>query len=213
MKSIVILYVACVVYAVVRYAVFVPKNWENLPVFIVNKGVAMGAAIAFTLALWGLVRGRLGGAPGVWGAEAAAWFRAGVFGAICHVPISIAILEPAYFKEFFVTVDPAAFAATGIGPRMSFAGEMVFILGGLAAGTLYLITRQTWSARARWWLNVTFATVLTGHVLMMGYNRGVNINASHAYLPPMWLLSAIAGGIGIVMAVRLRGGSDQELKR
>jgi hypothetical protein len=145
----------------------------------------------------------------VWGTEASAWFRAGVFGAICHVPISIAILEPSYFKEFFVAVD-AATATPGIGPRMSFAGEKVFILGGLAAGTLYLITRQTWSASARWWLNVVFTCVLTGHVLAMGYSRGVNLNASHAYLPPMWLLSAIAGVIAVFAAVRMRRSGEEK---
>jgi hypothetical protein len=39
--------------------------------------------------------------------------------------------------------------------------------------------------------------VLFAHVVAMGYCRGLNINKSHAYLPPMWFLSAV----GIALAL------------
>jgi hypothetical protein len=38
----------------------------------------------------------------------------------------------------------------------------------------------------------------------MGYCRGLNINASHAYLPPMWLLSVVAVVLGLWWLVRDR---------
>jgi hypothetical protein len=38
----------------------------------------------------------------------------------------------------------------------------------------------------------------------MGYCRGLNINASHAYLPPMWLISAVMIFVGIVVLLLTR---------
>jgi hypothetical protein len=173
---------AAIAYAALRYVVFAPKNLDNLPVFVVNKGVSTAAALCFTLAFWQQWR-RLRGRPG--GDDPAAWFRAGVFGAVAHVPLSLAILRPGYFPEFFA------------GDRLSFNGEAVFLFGGLTAGGVYLLGRTTWTARQRWWLSVAVVATLFSHTLCMGIARGLNINRSHAYLPPMWLLSLIGIGLGV----------------
>ncbi len=193
MWRIVLLFVAAIVYSAVRYVVFAPKNLANLPTFVVNKGVSMAAALAFSIAfvaLWRRMRREKRGLPTSGGVEPMAWFRAGVFGVIWHVPMSLAILEPTYFKEFFLTSDQ--------GGRLNLKGEFVFMFGGLAAGSVYLLTRQTWSGVQRWWLSVGMMSVLFGHVAFMGSARGLNINASHAYLPPMWLLSLIGIALGLV---------------
>lgn len=208
MKWIVALYVGSFVYAVVRYVAFAPENLGNLPVFVANKGVAMAAALCFFA---GFVRQRrerrwseagaaaATGAGVLGGADSVTWFRAGVFGAIWHVPMALALLTPAYFKEFF---EPAAEGATSV--RMSFAGEVIICCGGLAAGLLYLLTRPQWTAMHRWWLSVAAMLMLLAHVLSMGYSRGLNISASHAYLPPMWLLSALGVLVGLVVLMMSR---------
>jgi hypothetical protein len=172
---------AAIGYAVLRYVVFTPKNLDHLPVFIVNKGIATAAALCFALAFWQQWR-RLRGQPG--SDEPAMWFRAGVFGAVAHVPLSLAILRPGYFPEFFA------------GDRLSFPGEAVFLFGGLTAGVVYLLTRTAWTPRQRWWLSVAVLAALFSHTLCMGIARGLNINRSHAYLPPMWLLSLIGVALG-----------------
>jgi hypothetical protein len=180
--KIVILFALCIAYSSVRYIVFAPANLQNLPVFVVNKGVSMAAAFCFALAFWEQwrrMRGKFGST------EPGTWFRGGIFGAIWHIPMSLAILTPGYFKEFFVTG----------GSRMSLGGEAVFMFGALTAGGVYLLTRQHWTVMHRWWLSLATITVLFAHTLCMGIARGLNINASHAYLPPMWLLSLI----GIVL--------------
>jgi hypothetical protein len=101
--------------------------------------------------------------------------------------MSLAILRPGYFKEFF--------AADASG-RMSFNGEAVFMFGATAAGGVYLLTRSQWTPSQRWWLSVATTGVLFAHTLCMGIARGLNVNASHAYLPPMWLLSLIGTALG-----------------
>jgi hypothetical protein len=189
-RQITLLFAACTAYAVVRYAVFLPENRHSLPVFIVNKGVSMAAALCFAVAFWRQWRGH--------GAEAAGWFRAGVFGSFLHVPMSLAILRPGYFREFFAD------------ERLSFTGEMVFLLGSAAAGGLYLLTRPNWSPMHRWWLSLATVAVLLGHTLCMGLARGLNINSTHAYLPPMWLLSAAGIALGAVFLLQSRPPEGKE---
>lgn len=43
-RPILTIYIGCVAYSMVRYVAFAPKNIENLPVFVVKKGVSMAAA-------------------------------------------------------------------------------------------------------------------------------------------------------------------------
>ena len=181
MFRIVGLYLIAIAYSFVRYVVFVPANLEHLPIFILNKGISTAAALCFVMAFWQQWR-RLRGATS--GNAPTVWFRAGVFGAFAHVPMSLAILRPSYFREFFV------------GEQLSFNGEAVFLFGALTVGGLYLLSRTTWTPLHRWWLSVATIAVLFGHTLSMGIARGLNINASHAYLPPMWLLSLIGIGMG-----------------
>lgn len=202
MRWIVAVYAVSLVYAVIRYVAFAPKNAENIPVFIVNKAVAMAAVICLA---WALVvqygRRREPASP-----DAASWFRAGVFGAVWHVPMSLVVLRPVYFKEFFApAVGSVSGAASG---RLSFAGELVFLFGGLAAALLYLVTRQAWTPTQRWALSAAAMGALVAHVVAMGACRGLNINASHAYLPPMWLLSVVAVVVGLaaVMTARPKTG-------
>ena len=92
------LYGASIVYSIVRYAVFAPQNFQNLPIFIVNKGVAMAVPLCFAVAFWQQMRMR-DGTPGKY--APAAWFRAGVWGICAHIPLSLSLLRPGYFPEFF----------------------------------------------------------------------------------------------------------------
>ncbi len=113
------------------------------------------------------------------------------------MPMAIVMVDPPYFKEFFVPPATDQGQARAVAGRLSFAGELIFMLGGLAAAMLYLLTRQTWSHLERWWLSIVAMVLILGHVVAMGYCRGININATHAYLPPMWLLSAIGIAVGV----------------
>jgi len=199
MRSIVILFLVCIAYSIIRYVAFAPQNVTNLPVMIVNKGVSMAAAFCFAIAFcqqWRRKRGKTSGN------EPAVWFRAGVFGAIVHIPMSVVILEPAYFQEFFQkSID-------GKPQRMSFAGEAVFLFGALSIAGIYLLHRQGWNNLSRWKLSLATTGVLFGHVLTMGICRGLNINKSHAYLPPMWLLSLIGITVGIWWLVLSKPGPE-----
>lgn len=193
------LYLASLAYSMVRYVAFAPQNLESLPVFVVNKGVSMAAALCLALGFLAQRRLARGGSAKVAPGD---WFRAGVFGAIWHVPMSLAILEPAYFKEFFRPIEAAAADAPAIAPRLSFEGELVFMCGGLAAALVFLLARPQWSEAVRRRISIAAMLALLAHVLAMGWCRGLNINASHAYLPPMWILSVLGVAVGLWWIMR-----------
>lgn len=197
MKWIIALFASSLVYAVVRYVAFTPKNLPNIPLFVVNKAVAMAAALCFVAAFVQLLRGQRGTPTSV---DSGAWFRAGVFGVVWHIPMALALIRPGYFNEFFA---PGADGAAASG-RMSFAGELVLCFGGLAVGTIYLLSRPQCPPMTRWRLSLSAMAMLLVHVLAMGYCRGLNINAGHGYLPPMWLLSAIGAAVGFIVLLMSR---------
>lgn len=187
MWSISLVFLAAFIYAVVRYVAFAPKNLENLPVFVINKGISTAAAFCLMTAFilqWRQKR------RGSGGADSGLWFRAGLAATVSHIPLSLAILKPDYFPEFF-----------GLKGRLHFRGEMVFLCGGLAAACFYVVTRPALTLRQRQQWSFAAMAVLFGHVLSMGLCRGLNINASHAFLPPMWLLSLLAIVVGLSMIV------------
>ena len=203
MWPIVVVYVVSCVYAVVRYVAFTPKYAENIPVFIMNKGVAMAAALCLSLGFWSQWRRSRGELMGVvTRVEPAVWFRAGVFGAVWHIPMALAILRPAYFHDFFVASGVGG--SDGLGPKLSTGGETIFFFGGLASGLVFLLLRPQMGERARWVASIAMMSALLGHVLAMGWCRGLNIKAQYGYLPPMWLISAVGVGVGLVVVLGTR---------
>jgi hypothetical protein len=193
MSKIVLLFILAMAYSAIRYVGFAPANLEHLPVFVLNKGISMAAAFCFTFAFWQQWRRMRGTVTRV---DPATWFRAGIFGVVIHVLLSLAILRPSYFPEFFAD------------DRLSFNGELIFLLGALAAGGIYLLSRNAWTSRQRWWLSIATISLLFGHVLAMGVARGLNLNRSHAYLPPMWLLSLLGITFGAFYLLRSRPDPD-----
>ena len=157
MLKILSVYAFAVAYAVVRYVAFNPDNSQNLPVFVFNKGISMAAAFCFAIAFFCQWRAQRIDRNEV----ANDWFRAGIFGAIAHVPLSLAILRPGYFREFFAD------------DRLSFGGEVVVLFGAATLGGIYLLSRAHWSVMHRWGISLATLTVLFTHTLSMGLVRGL----------------------------------------
>jgi hypothetical protein len=74
---------------------------------------------------------------------------------------------------------------------------------------LYLLTRTTWTPIMRWRLSLITMLTLGTHVGFMGLCRGLNINKSHAYLPPMWLLCLIGIVLGLSWLLRSKPAAGQ----
>jgi hypothetical protein len=188
------LLILSVVYAVVRYVAFAPQNAEHIPIFILNKAVSMAAALTLVAALWSRYRGT--------GEVAGRYFRFTLALVIMHVPMSLTVLRPGYFPEFFESD----------GARLRLMGELVFLFGATALALLWFLSQGQLIAKLRDRLGLLLLAVISAHVGAMGICRGVHFNAKHAYLPPMWMLSLIALIIGVVLSLRrsVQGGGDSQ---
>jgi multisubunit Na+/H+ antiporter MnhG subunit len=181
-----------VIYAVVRYVAFTPKYADHIPGFIFNKAVGMAASLFLVCAFWSKCRG--------WIENADTYFRATFVAVVIHIPLSIVLLNPGYFPEFFVHD----------GSKLKFWGEMVILFGALGLALLWQNNRARLSLPSPKKLESALFAVLFCHVGSMGICRGVNINAKHAYLPPMWLLSLVGISVGLwVVRTRNIGNSLQ----
>ena len=168
-----------VIYAVVRYVAFTPKYADHIPGFIFNKAVGMAASLFLVCAFWSKCRG--------WIENANTYFRATFVAVVIHIPLSLVLLNPGYFPEFFVND----------GSTLKFWGEMVILCGALGLALLWQNNRARLSLPSQQKLEIALLAVLFCHVGSMGICRGVNISAKHAYLPPMWLLSLVGISVGL----------------
>jgi len=171
------------IYALVRYVTFSPKYAEHIPSFIVNKAVGMAAAFLLVGALLYKCRGDI--------EKSGAYFRAASFAVFVHIPLSLGLLRPGYFPDFF----------SKEGSTLNFWAEMVMLCGALGVALFWQNSRDRSSHDASK-LGIALLAVIFCHVGAMGICRGLNINAKHAYLPPMWMLSLIGIGVGIVGLIR-----------
>jgi hypothetical protein len=172
-----------IVYALVRYVAFAPENMEHIPVFILNKAVSMAGALTLIAALWNRYRGRI--------EVAVRYFNITLALVVMHVPMALTVLRPGYFPEFF---EPD-------GARLRLMGELVFLFGAAGLGLTWLLAQGQLIAQMRERAGLLLLAVISAHVGAMGICRGIHINAKHAYLPPMWMLSLIALVIALVLGV------------
>lgn len=172
------------IYAVVRYVAFTPVNAEHIPVLIINKVVSTAAAFALVYALWSQHKGRT--------ETAARYFKFVLVMVVMHVPMSLTLLRPGYFNEFF----------HADGEQLHLLGELVVFFGAAALALVWLLSQGDLIAKMRQRLGLLLLVILTCHVAAMGACRGFNINAKHAYLPPMWLLCGLVLLVGLGLGLR-----------
>lgn len=177
-------YVVSVIYSLIRYVAFTPDNVSHIPLFVMNKGISMGAAFCIVTAYviaYQQQRATVSESSHV------PWFRAGSLGLFFHIPVSILLIRPEYFEEFFLHSG-----------RMNFYGEIVLMLGVLSTICVYLLSKPSWKEMQRWYLSLIVMSGLVAHTLFMGLARGISLSAKRGYLPPMWLLSLIALSVGLI---------------
>lgn len=189
---------ACLVYAIVRYNVFKGVEWTHLPLYIVNKSAAFGGVVFIALAY---VVGKLfGGASGSEPVRAKAkFFGLAGFGMISmHILMSMVLLSPANYEKFF--------AESG---KLNLAGEVTFLCGVLAYGCLLFpaITTLPYMYDAlgmeRWLRaqHMGYATLglACGHTFAMGYKGWFDLSTWPGSLPPITMLGFLAALIALVV--------------
>jgi len=191
----IVVFAAVLAYAVVRYVVFKGVSSEHVPVYILNKAVAvmslyfLGVSIA--------------------SADKALRRRSGMLGfaaAGLHVLLTQPILTPAYLPKLFIQPDGSAgfgvsAEAALLCGALGFLG--LFILAwpkspespGAKHGTVVLLSRAAVAAAA-------------AHCLFLGGSGWFNPATWPGFLPPITLLAFVYACAALALSFRrTRGGA------
>ena len=167
------------VYAVIRYAVFGNVSLNNMPVFLMNKGIAMTAAVSLFMASLCLVRRERDAAR--------FWASACSQSVFVHILLSLGILSKAYFHKFYS------------GDKLNLTGEVVLLTGVLAVYCLWRM--HATELRAAVWRTLTIPVCLlvAVHLFAMGCDDWLLVQKWNGGLPPMTLLSLFLVTAGLFL--------------
>jgi hypothetical protein len=176
-------------YAVLRYNVAGGVPWKDLPFFVLNKGVGLGAFVLITLNF------ALGPAKNLGLPVSQSWLSArralgmsGFLLVLVHALISFMLLSPTVYGKFF----EANGTFTGVAGISMLAGVLGFVvLWG------YNLSFQTHLREDKAFIGfitsrrfLIWALLLGGvHLLFMGYSGWLNPSGWQAGLPPISLVA------------------------
>jgi hypothetical protein len=179
------------IYATVRYSIFKGVPWSQWPVYICNKGLAMGASIGI---VWILAR-RFRGVR--CDDDLDGWTTACM---AAHTVLSLAILNPAYYTKYFD------------GPTFTVAAGTSWLLGTLAAGWLFLRLRRCEAGLMGNAGALGVIGVLAGtHAALLGYASWFEPLTWHGRMPPPTLIAFALGlaALWLSLSRRLRRARGQ----
>lgn len=156
-------------YALMRYVVFGDVSPMHVPAYIINKSIALTAAVSLVMASAGQARIRRD--------VARFWWKACSHLIFVHVLLSVGLFSDGYYPKFFE------------GDRMNLSGEAMLFLGVMAAYCFWRLGSSDPTQSARRTLTVLSRILVAGHLLVMGYGGWLQVRKWHGGLPPITLLS------------------------
>ena len=193
--------VFAVAYAIVRYHLAGPVPWTDLPLFVLNKGISLGAFILLTLNF------SLGPLNNIGFKVADSWLDArkalgmtGFLLVLIHVLISFLLFSPAVYGKFF-DADGGLTALTGLSMLGGVLG--FFFLWG------YNLSFQTFLREDQNFIRLItsrgcllVALTLGGlHLIFMGYEGWMHPSAWHGGMPPVSLVAFLSFAAGYIVNV------------
>ena len=153
-------------YTIVRYHVFGPVLWRDLPVFTFNKILIFSALILWTLK--GYKSFEINEKPNVLNLIK-------VFVAL-HILLSSIVLKPYYLKSFFA------------GDALSLTGNLSIWAGAMAAAVFFGGKLLQLSQASRFLLLTGFIAL---HLIFMGGASWLQPQTWHGSMPPITLISFV----------------------
>jgi hypothetical protein len=188
-------------YAVLRYHIVGDVPWKDFSLFILNKGLCLGAFILLTYNFALGPAKNLGlSVPQSWLSARKAFGMTGFLLILIHVFISFMLFSPAFFAKFF-TPDGTL---TGVAGVSMLAGILGFVF--LWA---YNLSFQTNLREDKAFIGfitsrrfLMWALLLGGlHLAFMGYSGWLNPGGWHGGLPPISLVAFGFFAIGYILNI------------
>ena len=175
-SNILLIFLLITVYAVVRYHIFGGVPVRDFLFYTLNKIVIFSAILL--LLLYRLRAQK----------KLSNLYVQVAFALIAlHILLSILLLQPVYYKDFFM--------ATG---KYSLLGSLS-LLGGSMAAVLFLFKDKF--SLSRKWRALLFSFFISIHLLAMGLQGWMHPATWHGYMPPITLLAFILLWFGLVWDV------------
>lgn len=188
-------------YAVLRYHILGDVPWKDFSLFILNKGLCLGAFILLTFNFALGPAGRLGlPVPQAWLNARRACGMTGFLLILIHVFISFMLFTPAYFGKFFTSDG----TLTGVASVSMLAGVLGFVF--LWAYNLSFQTKLREDKAFIGFITsrrfLMWALSLGGlHLAFMGYSGWANPGGWHGGLPPISLVGFGFFAIGYLLNI------------
>ena len=186
-------------YAVFRYHVAGPVPWEDLTLFVLNKGLGLAALFLLTLSFAINPLRRLGvSIPTYLNSVKKDVGVAGLLLAVLHVLVSFLLWSPATYAQFFDCDGTVTFLA-GLG-----------MLSGVSAFALLYwynsrfqtnLSRDSKPSRIVISRRFVFAAMSLGaaHSFFLGFSGWLSIDRWHGGMPPISLVAFIVAATGIMI--------------
>ncbi len=186
-------------YAILRYNIVGDVPWKDLPFFVLNKGIALSSLILLTINFsLGPLQNMGVKISDFWLNSRRSMGIAGFLFALIHVFMSLSILNPKYYKVFFV--------ADG---TLSLRGGLS-LLGGILSFIFLWIYNISFKPGLKQdekiikWITsrkyVVYGMLLTGiHLFFMGYTGWVTVYKWQGGLPPISLISFLTFFVGFII--------------
>ena len=196
---IIITTVLSVAYAVLRYNIFGEVPWKDLPLFVLNKGLALSSLVLLTFNFSLSPLKNMGiKISEKWLNSRKSTGIAGFLFAFIHIFMSISILNPKYYSVFFIDDE-----------TLSIQGGLS-LLGGILSFVLLWVYNTSFSSSLREDKKIMalitsrrfliYAFFFTGiHLFFIGYKGWGNFSGWQGGLPPISLISFTVFFIGFLI--------------
>ncbi len=177
-----ILLLITTIYALVRYTIYGPVSVVHIPIYLLNKSIALATVCCLLFVVVSLCKQAQ--------QQVKFWGIASFHLASIHVVMSTTILSSDYFPAFFNN------------NQMNFMGELT-VLFGILSGYALWFARHPKSTSVQPKVFQCIASVfILGHLFSIGYSVWFNIGRWHGGLPPISLISFIIVMTSLLLLIK-----------
>lgn len=198
-KAILGILIAAMAYAVLRYHIAGDIPWKDFPLYIFNKGLALGGIVLLSLNFTLGPAKKLGlRVPQAWLDSRKALGMTGFLVVLIHALMSFLLFSPASYQSFFET-DGTLTAAAGISMLAGILSFVILWAMNLSFQT-YLREDTAFIAFITSRKFLVWALALSGlHLFFMGYAGWLNPSVWQGGLPPISLIAFVIFAIGYLL--------------
>jgi len=164
-------------YAIIRYNIFKGVPWVDLPLYVVNKGVALSSIILFSLYRIISLKSK--------STDSKILKVYAMILGLLHLLISLIILSPSYFPKFYTEF------------KLNIIGELSLFFGVIAFAIILLISSNDLmkdvkdSGKINPNIGKYFLVFIAAHLFVMGYKGWLDPSSWPGWMPPITLLAFI----------------------